>query len=309
MNKKMIAVLVLVLSLIPFSLSKSMIIEVITIKPESVNSKVSSVKHPINTSSNNDNTIKIDLGRGVVMDMVWIPPGTFQMGQNGVLNGSIRADVHTVTLTKGFWLGKYEVTQSQWRAIIGTNPASRFGVGSDYPVYNISWNDITNKFIPAINHINMHQGKFRLPTEAEWEYACRAGSTTTYYWGNDASEDVVKQYCWYAINAYSGTWTVPHADWNGLQAVGQKLPNVWGLYDMCGNSWEACSDWLGDYKGGAETDPSGAASGVYRVFRGGGWGTYDSFCRSAYRHGIGPSNISCDVGFRLVMDAAATPPE
>ena len=188
-----------------------------------------------------------DLGGGVKIEMVRIPAGTFQMGQTG-----IATPVHTVTLTKDFYMSKYEITQLQWLKIMGSlasadkpivSQSSTYtcGKGDNYPVYYVSWNNISNSggndFMTKINALNLIDGTFRLPTEAEWEYACRAGTTTTYYWGEDATEAIVKQYCWYDKNANSYVWTSPHATAYGTQLVGTKLPNAWGLYDMGGNVW------------------------------------------------------------------------
>jgi len=193
--------------------------------------------------------------------------------------------LHKVTISEPFFLGVFEVTQSQWKAVMGSNP-SYFKNNSNNPVENVSWNDC-QKFLTKINTMGI--GKFRLPTEAEWEYACRAGSTTRFPWGNDPNYSQLRQYAWYDGNS-NGT----------SHSVGQKKPNAWGLYDMHGNVWEWCSDFYGDYSSGNQTDPRGATSGSYRVMRSGGWDNFAEQLRSAYRSGDKPTFADVDLGFRLV---------
>jgi formylglycine-generating enzyme required for sulfatase activity len=176
-----------------------------------------------------------------------IPAGTFMMGQEN--------ERHQVTLTKDFYLGKYPVTQAQWQAIMGNNP-SHFKGDASCPVEHVSWDDCQ----AFIQKLNSPSGKriYRLPTEAEWEYACRAGSSSTYCYGDDESR--LGEYAWYGSK--SG---------NTTHGVGQKKPNAWGLYDMHGNVWEWCQDWHGDYLSGSAIDPKGPSSGQDRVLRGGSW--------------------------------------
>jgi len=214
---------------------------------------------------------------------VWMDAGTFEMGQAGTVE-----PVHQVTLTQGFWLSKYEVTQAQWEAVMGGNPSSfQSDPANDpqRPVDAVSWNDIQG-FLTALNA--GHPGEtFRLPTEAEWEYACRAGTTAErHYWGGD---ELIANYAWYRDN--SGGMTHP---------VGQKRANEWGLYDMYGNAWEWVQDWSGAYAADAQTDPTGPATGTSRVLRGGGWGLSDYNCSSANRLGGNPDSRFNLYGFRLL---------
>ena len=177
------------------------------------------------------------------IEFVYIPPGGFIMGYNSIFKHPNMPNVfgkpaHKHEISKGFWISKYEITQKQYKAIMGKNP-SHFQ-GDDLPVDSISWNDAKN-FIKKLN--SKGGGHFRLPTEAEWEYACRAGSETAFYFGNDAS--LLENYAW--TNKNSDNHTHP---------VGEKLPNAWGLYDMIGNLWEWCEDWYDKdvYKRYAEGD-------------------------------------------------------
>jgi formylglycine-generating enzyme required for sulfatase activity/tRNA A-37 threonylcarbamoyl transferase component Bud32 len=212
-----------------------------------------------------------------VSTFVQIPVGEFMMG------GDKYADekpLHKVKISKAFEIGKYEVTQAQWKAVMGANP-SNFK-GENLPVEQVSWND-TQEFIKKLNARN--DGYiYRLPTEAEWEYACRAGTTGDYA-GN------LDEMGWYT--ASSGDKTHP---------VGEKKANAWGLYDMHGNVWEWCSDWYdgGYYGKSSEVDPKGSESGSARVERGGGWYGYAAYCRSAYRCYDAPGVRFIFLGFRLV---------
>jgi formylglycine-generating enzyme required for sulfatase activity len=219
------------------------------------------------------------------MDFVLIPAGTFLMGSNDGSNDE--KPVHEVRLSKSFYLGKYEVTQGQWQAIMGTNP-SNFKGDANLPVENVSWNEMQE----FIRKLNAKEGdtKYRLPTEAEWEYAARAGTTTAYSFGND--ERQLGEYAWYSPN--SGNKTHP---------VGQKKPNAWGLYDMHGNVWEWVQDWYGPYTAGSAVDPAGPASGSFRVHRGGGWTLVAWFCRPAYRNNGAPGGRGSHLGFRLLRTA------
>ena len=207
--------------------------------------------------SNQTITIPMTLPSGAKpLEMVLIPAGSFMMGAN-------------VTITKPFYMGKYEVTQAQWQAIMGNNPASYQG-DINKPVESVSW-DTCQKFIQKLNGLG--QGTFRIPTEAEWEYACRAGTTTRFYWGDDTSETLIKQYAWYRGNN-SPDKTKP---------VGLLLPNAWGLYDMSGNVHEWCSDWFANLPTEPQIDPQGPASGDKKVIKGGHWGNVASGCQSSLR--------------------------
>jgi formylglycine-generating enzyme required for sulfatase activity len=191
---------------------------------------------------------------------------------------------HKVALTQGFWMGETEVTQEMWESVMGENP-SKFK-GRKLPVENVSWNDC-QQYINKLNKDTPEGYKFALPTEAQWEYAARAGSTTAYCFGD--AENKLGDYAWYDANS----------DRQALE-VGTKQPNVWGLYDMHGNVWERCSDWYGDYNGDA-TDPTGASSGGYRVFRGGGWYCFAECCRSAVRSSCTPDFRHFYLGLRLSL--------
>ena len=260
---------------------------------------------------------------GMPMTLVNVPQGSFSMGTN-TLVGDKKFDellsrsrpLHQVTLSKGFWLGKYPVTQGQWLALMGHNPSYFKNAGVDAPVEQVSWNDAQG-FIARLNSM---QGEwtFRLPTEAEWEFACRAGTMTDTYAGNMIIEGkrnapVLDAIAWYAGNSgvsYSGGFDsshwpekqYPHTS-AGTHPVGQKQPNAFGLYDMHGNVFQWCLDWLGDYGNDSVTDPQGPSSGQDKVVRGGSWYTGPFVCRSAYRSGYTSELRFNFVGFRLVAVA------
>jgi formylglycine-generating enzyme required for sulfatase activity len=195
---------------------------------------------------------------------------------------------HEVTLTKPFYLGIYEVTQAQWKAVMGENPS--FFRGDDLPVDSVSWENC-QKFLAKLKE-KVGQGSIcRLPTEAEWEYACRAGSTTGYCFGDDQAR--LGEYAWYTANSDGKT-----------HPVGQKKPNAWGLHDMHGNVWESCTDWYdkGYYAKGPAKDPKGPSSGAFRVLRGGSWhSTYAVNARSAHRYWNVPTHRSIPIGLRVVV--------
>jgi len=236
--------------------------------------------------------LSIDLGKGVKLEMVKIPAGTFVMGcpDNEPYRGSSEGPAHAVTISKDFYIGKFEVTQAQWQIITGSNP-SNFKSGNNYPVEMVSLNDIceTGGFLEKINQLKPggYSG-FRLPTEAEREYSCRANTTTSYYWGGDNLDALY--YCWYIYNSDEKT-----------HPVGQKLPNKFGLYDMSGNVWEWCSDNYGDYSGLTGTDPTGPIKGLGRVIRGGGWFDSVFYQRSVIRGYCPPSHRDNSLGFRLAL--------
>ncbi len=223
-----------------------------------------------------------------------IPAGTFMMGMPKdtprLLLRTASTPFHQVTLSKSFYMGACEVTQEQWEAVMGTNP-SRFGGRPKHPVDFVSWDDV-QAFIKKLNTMGL--GTFRLPTEAEWEYACRAGTKTLFYWGDDVDYGKIGDYAWYHHNASSAT-----------HPVGQKKPNSWGLYDMTGNVSEWCGDWyMGTYPSVSQTDPTGTESGRFRVIRGGSWREYPESCPSAFRDQVPPSVRLNRVGFRLVKTVA-----
>jgi formylglycine-generating enzyme required for sulfatase activity len=223
------------------------------------------------------------------MEFVLISPGTFTMGSG---DGDKRASrnekpAHQVRISKPFYLGKYEVSQAQWEAVMGNNPSNFKGRSN--PVEMVSWDNVQE----FINRLNKQEGhnSYRLPTEAEWEYAARAGTTGVYSFGDDAGS--LGQYAWWYGN--SGDKTHP---------VGQKQPNAWGLYDMHGNVWEWVQDWYGEnyYSSSPSTDPKGPPSGSHRVLRGAGWSDYYAeYCRSAIRRSTTPVSRFSNNGFRVAL--------
>jgi len=239
---------------------------------------------------------KIDCN-GVVLEMVKIKAGTFMMGSpEGELGRSGDETQHQVTLTKDYWLGKFEVTQAQWQAVMSNNP-SHFK-GDNRPVECVRWNE-AKEFCDKLNEKcagKLPAGyKFDLPTEAQWEYACRAGTTTALNNGKNLTDE--KYNC---ENLAEVAWYDYQNKENQTHQVGQKRPNNWGLYDMHGNVWEWCRDRYGSYSGD-ETDPVGPSSGSGRVVRGGSWGDGAQLCRSANRSNCDPADRSDDLGFRLAL--------
>jgi formylglycine-generating enzyme required for sulfatase activity len=215
-------------------------------------------------------------------EMVFVKGGTFQMGSNS--GDSDEAPVHSVTLND-YLIGKYEVTQAQWKSVMGSDP-SNFKGCEDCPVVMVSWNDVQD----FISRLNEQTGKrYRLPTEAEWEFAARGGSQSRGY-------------------TYSGSNDLGSAAWCGMNSgrkaheVGTRQPNELGIYDMTGNVWEWCSDWFGVYNSFSVTNPKGAASGEYRVNRGGSWYYGAYFCRTSFRNRDNPGQGLNNLGFRLVLD-------
>lgn len=211
------------------------------------------------------------------MELVWCPPGSFTMGSPKSEEGRGRDEQqHRVTLTQGFWMGKYEVTQRQWESVMRSNPSRVYG--ADNPVDGVSWDDC-QLFVGRINA--SQKEKVALPTEAQWEYACRAGTEGAY-------AGRIERMAWYGGNSTEGT-----------HPVGEKDPNAWGLFDMHGNVIEWCSDWYGDYEGDA-TDPAGPTVGEKRVTRGGAWCNKARFCRSSVRSWYMPSRGIPGLGFRII---------
>ncbi len=232
-----------------------------------------------------------------------IPAGTFMMGSPSTEPGRDSDEVqHQVTLTNDFYMQTTEVTQKQWRDVTGTSPSYFSACGDNCPVEYVTWNDV-QLFITEMN--KKGEGTYRLPTEAEWEYAARAGSTTAFYNGAitytgstplDPNLDAIG---WYYGNS-TVTYT-PNSSGKGTHPVAQKLPNAYGLYDMSGNVWEWCQDWYGTYPTTAVTNPAGPGTGSYRVLRGGSWNLNAGYCRSAYRFSYAPSYRPGNLGFRLVL--------
>ncbi len=216
--------------------------------------------------------------RGVRFEFVPIEPGEFLMGSES--GGSDEKPVHRVRISRPFEMGKFEVTQAQWEAVMGNNP-SNFK-GADRPVETVSWNDV-QEFLKRLN-ARQDGYRYRLPTEAEWEYAARAGSREDRYGELDSIG-------WYQGN--SGGQTHP---------VGQKQPNAWGLYDMLGDVWEWCQDWYASYAAGEAIDPQGPPSGQQRVLRGGSWGDDARSLRAPFRDSNGPVGRYVIIGFRCVRE-------
>ncbi|MCY2990257.1 MAG: formylglycine-generating enzyme family protein [Planctomycetota bacterium] len=222
------------------------------------------------------------------MQLVLIPTGEFLMGSpdSDSEAGSAEKPQHRVQITKPFYLGVYEVTQTQYQKVVGSNP-SEFK-GESLPVETVSWEDAV-AFCQRLSEVAEERvaGRtYRLPTEAEWEYACRAGSTGKYSFGESEAE--LGKSAWY--NKNSGNTTHP---------VGAKQANAWGLCDMHGNVWEWCQDWYGPYAAGQASDPSGSGAASLRVLRGGSWCDGGRICRSAYRLRIGPGGRNLVIGFRV----------
>ena len=236
---------------------------------------------------------KVETVNGVEFAFRWCPAGTFMMGSPTNEEGRYDDEEkqHSVTLTKGFWMMETEVTQKQWKAVMGNLPDCGFK-GDDLPVERVSWNDC-QEFCKKCKSLGM---PVQLPTEAQWEYACRAGSTTAYFWGNALSGD--KANC--DGNHPCGT-TTKGKYLEKTTPVGSYEANAWGLYDMHGNVWEWCADyWNKEYPSGSVTDPVGPSTGSYRVYRGGSWSSYARCCRSACRSCYGPGYRSYFLGFRVV---------
>ena len=219
------------------------------------------------------------------MEFVFVPAGCFDMGcGNWTSNCSDdEKPVHTVCVDD-FYIGRYEVTQGQWKKVMHSNP-SEFQKGDNYPVENVSWNDV-EEFIKKLN--SRSNKRFRLPTEAEWEYAARSGGRKEKYVGGDDVDRVA----WYGSNSSDHT-----------HPVGTKAPNGLGIYDMSGNVWEWCQDWYCEdyYSKSPRNNPHGPSSGSLRVLRGGSWCNGPWFVRSALRVRLRPASRSCDLGFRLAL--------
>ena len=222
------------------------------------------------------------LTNSVGMEFILIPAGTFTMG--AIDSYPDEQPIRTVHISRPFYLGKYEVTQAQWEAVMGYNPSAWRGQ-RNLPVEQVSWEDVQE----FLRRLNTEEGRirYRLPTEAEWEYAARAGTTTVYSFGNDVSR--LDEYAWYGGNA-------AHTS----HPIGQLKPNAWGLHDMHGNVWEWVYDWYEPYPTGTVTDPQGPAAGLNRVFRGGGRSNVAWRCRSSSRGYRPPESRLDAVGFRVL---------
>jgi formylglycine-generating enzyme required for sulfatase activity len=235
-------------------------------------------------SEPNPKEIIVQINQKVSMKLALIPAGKFTMGSpDGEKDRSgNEGPQREVTISNPFYMGVYEVTQEQYEQVMGKNPSSF--KGAQNPVESVSWDEA----VEFCTKLSQKTGKtVRLPTEAEWEYACRAGSKTRFSYGDD--DDKLGDYAWYAKNSDSKT-----------HAVGQRKPNDWGLYDMHGNVFERCAGWFADsYASAKNQDPQGPDSGTFRVLRGGGWSNYPQYCRSAYRVRIAPGDLGRSIGFRV----------
>jgi formylglycine-generating enzyme required for sulfatase activity len=227
------------------------------------------------------------------MSFVLIPAGSFKMGSPDGEDGQYKDErQHLVTISKPFYLQTTEVTQKQWTQVMGSNPSSFKDCGDNCPVESVSWDD-SQEFIRELNQ-KAGWKKYRLPTEAEWEYACRAGSEGRFCFGNQKAE--LEKYGWYA----TGPFVMK------THPVGEKKPNAWGLYDMHGNVKEWCQDWYGEYSTGHVTDPTGPKAEKervsHRVSRGGSWNLDSRHLRSANRSMYKPGYRNYTVGFRVARD-------
>ena len=253
------------------------------------NNNVSNNNVSYNQSSGSNRTFT---ARGVSFTMVYVPGGTFTMGASDE-QGSDAYDsekpTHSVTLSS-FSIGQTEVTQELWQAVMGSNPS--YFKGSKRPVETVSWDDCQT-FITKLNSLTGQ--RFRLPTEAEWEYAARGGkSGGTKYAGSNSIDNVA----WYTVNCYDKGSN--HPDY-GTHNVGTKSPNGLGIYDMSGNVWEWCQDWYGSYSSGSQTNPQGPSTGSDRVNRGGGWNNDARYCRVSFRGSDSPDNRLSNLGLRLAL--------
>ena len=237
--------------------------------------------------------IVVKFSEEIDLEMIHIPPGEFYMGSPAGAKDrqGDEGPVRKVRISQGFYLGKYEVTQEQWEWIMKENPSVFQGYEDSHrrPVERVTWEDC-RLFIKRLNALG--KGVFRLPTEAEWEYACRAGSTGRFPWGEDPSYSGLSDHAWFYSRS-EGT----------SQPVGRKEPNAWGLYDMHGNVWEWVSDWFGPYPGQTQTDPTGPESGEKKVIRGGSWFNEPEALRPANRNAHVPQSRQTNTGLRLVLES------
>ncbi|MBI1387506.1 MAG: SUMF1/EgtB/PvdO family nonheme iron enzyme [bacterium] len=251
----------------------------------------SSSDAPKASVSQSDGRLTLTLPGDVTMEFIRIEPGTFLMGSppSEKDRDDIEGPQHKVTLTRPFYMSATEVTQGQWTALIKSNP-SKFQGDPALPVEQVTW-ELAQAFIEKMNQLGA--GVYRLPTEAEWEYACRAGTSTRYFWGDDLYYTDMAPYAWYD--------TV--SDWS-THPAGMKKPNAWGLYDMAGNVSEWCSDVYAPYPAEAQTGPTGPAEGGVHVRRGGSYYNFGWDCRCASRNVQSPPPGQLSIlGLRLVREA------
>jgi formylglycine-generating enzyme len=249
-------------------------------------------------------TVEMPWGTKVELEMVWIEPGTFTMGTTKAQEQLLREKglwlsfienerpAHKVTISRGFYLGKYEITQKQWKGVMGTAPWIGWDdvrAGDAYPAVYISWHD-AQQFVQVLNQA-AGDSLYRLPTEAEWEYTCRAGTNTLWSFGDDERQK--EEYTWYEANAWGTNVRYAHQ-------VGTKRPNPWSLHDMHGNVWEWCQDWHGPYTSEDRVDPMGPPHGKARIGRGGAFSDYIETSRSAFRNRSEPEIRYGIIGARLV---------
>ena len=256
---------------------------------------------------------RVEWSNSLGMEFVWVPAGEFRMGSTSRRANDDEKPVTRVRISRGFYLGKYEVTQGQWEAVMGSKPSHFSNCGGNCPVEQVSWNDVQ----AFVRKLNEREGgrRYRLPTEAEWEYGARGGTETDTPAGDlrvlgKYNAPLLDGIAWYGGNsgaAYEGGHDC--SDWKekqyrsnrcGPHPVGGKAANGFGLHDMLGNVWEWVGDWYGAYPGGTVTDPAGPGSGSYRVHRGGSWNFSAGSCRSAFAAGIRRANRGYNLGFRLL---------
>jgi formylglycine-generating enzyme required for sulfatase activity len=252
------------------------------------------------TTQSQPELLVLDIGDGTKIELIKIKHGSFMMGASPSEKYAFEYEKpqHHVTLTHDFYLGKHVVTQEQYQAVMGANPSYFSGNGKGkgrvdglntqrFPVETVPWCD-ANEFCRKLSRLTGRD--FDLPTEAEWEFACRAGSSTTFYFG-DAEQDL-RDYAWYAANSQQRT-----------HDVGTRKPNRWGLYDMNGNVWQWCKDWYDQdyYSHSAKEDPPGPETGDNRVMRGGSWLAHARICRCASRGWEDPLQGNHNIGFRVVV--------
>jgi uncharacterized protein (TIGR02996 family) len=234
----------------------------------------------------------VDLDSDMQMEFAWLPPGSFLMGSpRGEEGRGVDETQHRVTLSRGFWLGVSPVTQAQWVAMMGSNPSGCQGEG--HPVEMVSWDDCQE----FCHQLSSRDGqRYQLPSEAQWEYACRAGTTTPFHVGATLSTELAN---------YDGTYTYGKGergiDRSQTTAVGGFPPNAWGLYDMHGNVWEWCRDWHGPYGSDYIEDPEGSNTGETRVLRGGSWRDDPGHCRAACRSRLAPAYSCGTAGCRVLL--------
>lgn len=240
-----------------------------------------------------------EITNSIGMKLVLIPKGTFTMGSPESEEGRQDNETqHEVTIIKDYYVGVCEVTQAQYEKVMGKNPSHFQGAivgdqNSDLPVENVSWEDAVEfcKRLSVLPEEKKASRVYRLPTEAEWEYACRAACKTSYSF--DDEEGLLPEYGWFYRNSSQRTHT-----------VGLLEPNAWGGYDMHGNVWEWCSDWYGEYPKEPVIAPKGPIKGSHRVLRGGSWYDFAACCKSAIRFRLDPSGLGNSVGFRIALSSS-----